>query len=104
MEISVLSAILEKSLSVAILVIGWYYILRYFMWALEKKDALNQENLARFITISEKYSMLTERVAKSLDSYIERIDWHGKKLDEIHIDVMIIKNHRQSSPKISKWW
>lgn len=99
METSVISAILEKSLSVAILVIGWYYLLKYFMGSLEKKDTQNQENLVRFIDISEKYSVLTERVAISLDNHVEKIDWHGRKLDAIHTDVLEIKNSRKLCTK-----
>ena len=95
MEVSILSQILEKSLSVAILVIWGYYLLRYFIWSLEKKDTLNQENLVKFISISEKYSILTERIAASLERHIEKIDRHGAKLDQIHQDLKDIKNARK---------
>lgn len=68
------------------------------MGALEKKDTQNQENVARFISIAENYSSLTERVIASLDNHVAKIEWHTEKLWVIHDDVKEIKKYCKTCP------
>ena len=62
-------------------------MLFWFTRQIDKKDLQNQANLDRFITVTEKYSNLSEKVSNSLDSHID-------KLREIHEDIKIIKNKK----------
>jgi len=55
-----ISQLLEKSLSVAILVVGGYFMIRYFMQEIQRKDAQNQANLDRFISLVEKTNLMME--------------------------------------------
>jgi hypothetical protein len=76
----IISQLLEKSLSVAILVVGGYFMLRYFMQTLDKKDVQNQANLDRFIGLVENTNNMIGTLTTEIKS-------HGQKLQEISDDV-----------------
>lgn len=57
----------------------------------DKEKEQNQENLNRFILVTERYSTLTEKVSSSLDNYVLEMRQHSQKLGEIHDDIKIIK-------------
>lgn len=90
MELQILQSFAQYWPAVLIMAV----MIFWFTKQIDKKDIQNQWNLDKFIAISEKYSALTERVAVSLDAHIEKIDWHGKKLDLIHDDIKIIKGNK----------
>ena len=75
-----ISQLLEKSISVAVLAIGGYFIIRYFMQALERKDTQNQANLDRFIGLVENTNTMIGTLTREIKS-------HGQKLQEISDDV-----------------
>lgn len=80
-----ISQLLEKSISVAVLAIGGYFIIRYFMQALERKDTQNQANLDRFIGLVENTNTMIGTLTREIKS-------HGIKLAEVHDDVKILKD------------
>jgi len=82
-----ISQLLEKSLSVAILVVGGYFMIRYFMQEIQRKDAQNQANLDRFISLVEKTNHMME-------SFRTELGWYWVKLQEVHDEVKSLKNKR----------
>lgn len=83
MELSLLQSFAQYWPAVLIMAMMIYW----FTKQTDKKDLQNQSNLDRFIMITEKYSILTEKIANSLDGNIQ-------KLNEIHDDIKIIKGKR----------
>lgn len=83
MELSLLQSFAQYWPAVLIMAMMIYW----FTKQIDKKDLQNQANLDRFIMITEKYSVLTEKIANSLDGHIQ-------KLNEIHDDIKIIKGNR----------
>jgi hypothetical protein len=75
-----ISQLIEKSISVAVLAIGGYFIIRYFMQALERKDNQNQANLDRFIGLVENTNTMIGTLTTEIKS-------HGQKLQDISDDV-----------------
>lgn len=73
--------------AIGVLSIWWYLMVKYFMWVVDKKDAQNQSNLDRYITLSEKNMEVMSKFSGSLD-------WLHPKLHEIHEDIKIIKERK----------
>lgn len=73
--------------AIAILSIWGYFLVKYFMSQLEKKDWQNQCNLDRYIGLSEKTMEIMQKFSNSLD-------WLHPKLNEIHEDIREIKNRK----------
>ena len=70
--------------AIAILSVGGYFLVKYFMTQLEKKDTLNQSNLDRFIWLVEKTNDVIGKFSTSLD-------WIHPKLNEMHDDIKSLK-------------
>lgn len=70
--------------AIAILSIWGYFLVKYFMAQLEKKDTQNQANLDRFIGLVEKTN---EFMSKQIQSF----DGIHPKLNDIHEDIKSLK-------------
>lgn len=70
---------------VGLVVVGWYFMSKYFMNQIDRKDQQNQANLDRFISLVEKTNEVIAKVWGSLDSITP-------KLHDIHEDIKLMKN------------
>lgn len=70
--------------AIAILSIWGYFLVKYFMWQLEKKDTQNQANLDRFIGLVEKTN-------EFMSKQIQAFDGIHPKLNDIHEDIKSLK-------------
>lgn len=70
--------------AIAILSIWGYFLVRYFMGQLEKKDAQNQANTDKFIWLVEKVSDVIGKFSTSLDGI-------HPKLNEMHEDIKSLR-------------
>lgn len=87
MEASLIQFFTTQWPAIAILAIGGYFLVRYFMSELTKKDWQNQANLDRYITLSEKDMDIVSKFSNTLDGL-------HPKLNEIHDDIKEIKNRK----------
>lgn len=71
----------------------------WFSRQLEKKDAINQANIDKFIEITKQYSILSEKVSAHLDMNIAKLGEHHlattSKLEEIHADIKLFQPKRR---------
>jgi len=70
--------------AIGILSIWWYFLVKYFMTQLDKKDWQNQLNLDKFIALHEK-------TMDAIGKFSTSIDYIHPKLNEIHDDIKAIK-------------
>jgi hypothetical protein len=87
MEWTITKYILEQWVAIAILSIGWYFLVKYFMGELAKKDQQNQDNLDRYIVLSENTIVLMEKTSEIVSKFWHTLDWLHPKLDAIHNDI-----------------
>lgn len=87
MESTLLQFFTTQWPAIAILAIWWYFLVKYFMGELTKKDTQNQSNLDRYITLSEKNMEVMGKFSSSFDIL-------HPKLNEIHDDIKEIKNKK----------
>lgn len=71
--------------AIAILSIGWYFLVKYFMGQINEKDKQNQANLDRYIT-------LTEKNMEVMGKFSIALDWLHPKLDAMHDDIKYLRN------------
>lgn len=70
---------------VAIVVLWGYFLSKYFMQQIDKKDTQNQSNLDKFISLVEKSNEVMSKVGTSLDTI-------HPKLNDMHEDIKSLKN------------
>lgn len=70
--------------AIAILSIWGYFLVKYFMSQLERKDAQNQANTDKFISLVEKVSDVIWKFSTSLDGI-------HPKLNEMHEDIKSLR-------------
>jgi hypothetical protein len=87
MQEALLQFITSQWPSVAILAIGWYFMVKYFMAQIDKKDQQNQSNLDRYILLSEKMVSLTEKNIEWMHDFKGSLNMVHPKLDAIHDDI-----------------
>lgn len=73
--------------TVWLIVVWWYYMAKYFMGQIDKKDIQNQTNLDKFIALHEKTMDAVGKFSSSIDNL-------HPKLNEIHEDIKDIKNRK----------
>lgn len=66
--------------TVWLIVVWWYYMAKYFMGQIDKKDTQNQSNLDKFVVLHEK----TMEVIWNLHP----------KLNDMHEDIRELKNRK----------
>ncbi len=81
--------------AIAILSIGWYFLVKYFMGQIDKKDALYREDMTRKDSQNqantEKFIALVERVGDVIGKFSLSIDGIHPKLNEMHEDIKSLK-------------
>lgn len=87
MEESLQNFLFTQWPTVVVLAVGWYFIVRYFMGVVERKDIQNQDNLNRFIGLVEKSNDFMSR-------QIQAIEGISPKLSDMHNDIKEIKNRK----------
>lgn len=87
MEQALITLLQSSWTTVWIIVIGVYYMSRYFMYQIDKKDTQNQTNLDKFITLHEKTMEAVSKFSSSIDNL-------HPKLNEIHEDIKVIKGRK----------
>ncbi len=70
---------------VAIVVLWGYFLSKYFMQQIDKKDTQNQSNLDKFISLVEKSNEVMSKVGTSLDTI-------HPKLNDMHEDIKSLKS------------
>lgn len=73
--------------TVVVLAVGWYFIVRYFMGVVERKDTQNQSNLDKFIG-------LVDKTHEFMQKQIQSIEGISPKLSDMHNDIKEIKNRK----------
>lgn len=77
--------------AIAILSIWGYFLVKYFMSQLEKKDSLNQENLKMFMDLVKEnitVNVWVNDTLKRIQNILENIH---PKLNEMHDDIKSLK-------------
>lgn len=87
MEESLQNFLFTQWPTVVVLAVGWYFIVRYFMGVVERKDTQNQSNLDKFIG-------LVDKTHEFMSKEIQAIDWINPKLSDMHNDIKEIKNRK----------
>lgn len=77
--------------AIAILSIWGYFLVKYFMWQLEKKDSLNQENLKMFMDLVKENITINVWVNDTLKSIQNILENIHPKLNEMHDDIKSLK-------------
>lgn len=85
MNEAIIEFLTTQAPAVWVLALGWYFMVKYFMNIVDKKDIQNQANLDRFISLVEKTNDVIGKFSNSLDGI-------HPKLHEIHEDIKSIKN------------
>lgn len=85
MEQTVINYLLQQGVAIVILAIGLYYMTKYFMGQIDKKDQQNQTNLDRFISLVEKSN-------EFMSKQINAVEGIHPKLEDIHNDIKAMKN------------
>lgn len=77
--------------AIAVLAFWGFFMTKYFMWVVDKKDQQNQANLDRFI-------LLVEKTNDFMSKQVQAMDWLHPKLEEMHKDIKNIsaKNYAPS--------
>ena len=87
MNEAIIQFLTTQAPAVWVLSLGGYFMTKYFMWVVDKKDIQNQANLDRFIGLVEKTNDVISKFSTSLD-------WIHPKLTEMHEDIKSIKNKK----------
>lgn len=94
MEESVMQFILGQWPAIVVLAIWGYFMVRYFMWVVEKKDEQNQANLERFISLVEKSNDVMDKSNLVIAKVSNQLDNIHPKLNEIHDDIKKIRDNK----------
>ncbi len=87
MNEDILKFLTTQAPAVVVLAIWWYYMTKYFMWVVDKKDEQNQSNLQMFIELVKENISVNSKFSDAL--------WLlHPKLDEIHQDIKEIKSRK----------
>lgn len=74
-----ISQLLEKSISVAVLAIGGYFIIRYFMNQITLERSQNQANLLQFVQLIKESNQVHSKTAETLQTVaVQNNDLHRK--------------------------
>lgn len=95
MESSLLQYILEQGVAIAVLWIWGYFMIKYFMNEIKRKDDQNQANLDKFIDLVKEGNLINTKIFEALDNTIPN------KLNDIHSDIKILHKTRTTrKPKV----
>lgn len=73
----------DKSISIAVLAIGWWIIIRYFMNQINIERSQNQANLLQFVSLIKESNQVHSKTAETLQTVsVQNNDLHHK-LDDL---------------------
>lgn len=73
------SQLADKSISIAVLAIGWWFIMKYFMNQINIERTQNQANLLQFVQLIKESNQVHSKTAETLQTVaVQNNDLHRK--------------------------
>lgn len=96
MEQALIQTLTTQWPSVAILSFWWYFLVKYFMSQIDKKDAIYKEEMAKKDTQNQinldRFIGLVEKTNDVIGKFWTALDWLHPKLNEMHEDIKKIRD------------
>lgn len=94
MDSVLLKYLVEQWVGIVILWVGGWYVIKYFMSEIRRKEDQNQSNLDKFIDLVKEWNLINTKIFEALDNTIPA------KLNDIHVDVKAIAQKRTYARKV----